>query len=953
MRVRYQKMGTLLAFLAYYRDRAHDRDDLANLLWPEAESDNAKRSLRTALSELRHLFTAEGKRCEALRSDRKYVWLDSDAVITDVAVFEAALEAARRSVSNPVRLRYLKTAASLYTSPLLTSSDEPWVIAQRYDLEEQYVQAVTEIVRLSSEAGDHLEAARIGRGALVRHPLREELLTEVVRALSKAGERSEAILLFEQFEIRLFDEMGLRPSNEALKALEEPAQAPHTRTPVSSYATAQVFVAEPKGDVARVRPVNSLPALIGREREAADILTWLESAHGPSITTLTGLGGVGKSRLALEVADVWAERSGQPVYWASFEDASLHQDVWEYLWERVRPANKKEGMAKADVLATLAEEPCCLILDACELSEGSGQAVWEITGTCSNCRILATSRRPLGIEGEEVYPVVTLELPEPGKKTDVAAESASVRLFVQACKATVHDFHVTSGNAASVFELCRRLDGLPLALRLAAARIGAMPPSAILAKIDEKGHFLTKKGPQLSNRHASLEATLEWSFAQLSEPARHAVLVWSAFAGGFDGLAAARVLGQDEAWELLEEAVDANLVSLGGRNGERYSMLETVRLFAMALARERGSWKASCEVHARYFAEYAEKVKTYPPNEPWSELRDSLGEDMPNLLAAASRGFSGEVPLDFSLRVFAGLRPMFERRSHHLSWSGVATKVSGLADSVSVELAAECYRAKAILALNDVDSPAMREASKRLLEMGVANNIDEWRVSALNGLALADRIDGEFESAERMFLDALNAAERSRSETLYARIQFNLGCLYDAQGRMEDAEDRYEQVVRAIGERGEKRLLAAAFDSLARLACEKRDYSLARRLFSNALVLQEHLLDFYGAALTRANMAGLAMAEGDPGQAVSHLQAAIIVNDEARDLREKRSNLAALAYAQATLGEFEDARASIEECRRLQFAVSVPLRGAEEENLAKAEAAIAAATEQVSRGYVG
>jgi predicted ATPase len=371
----------------------------------------------------------------------------------------------------------------------------------------------------------------------------------------------------------------------------------------------------------RSRVAGTLPAprtsFVGRDAQVAEVMASLDDSR---LLTLTGPGGAGKTRLALAALAVVAHGSGRGVGHVCWVDLAGVQSaglVPETVAGAVgAPANAGDTPVEA-VIDWLGSAPVVVALDNCEhLSEGCAALADELLDACSGLRLLVTSREPLGVVGETVWPVPPLSVPSvEGASVETVAESAAGQLFEQRVRALVPGFRVEPANAAGVARLCRRLDGLPLAIELAAARMRVLTVDQIVAGLDDACRLLVGGARTGPARHQTLRATLDWGHDLLTEPERVLFRRLAVFAGSFDLAAVERVaiggpIGPADMLDVLTHLVDRSLVSVRWSGpSARYRMLATVREYGrerMVAAEEATSVRRA---HLEYYCELAEWVE--------------------------------------------------------------------------------------------------------------------------------------------------------------------------------------------------------------------------------------------------------------------------------------------------------------------------------------------------------
>jgi predicted ATPase len=362
-------------------------------------------------------------------------------------------------------------------------------------------------------------------------------------------------------------------------------------------------------------PVPATP-LLGRDREAAAVAD-LVRGEGVRLITLTGPGGVGKSRLAVEVAQRLGQGFGDGVRFAELASVSAAELVGAAIAAALG-LNTSTGRLIADLKTYLHDRRLLLVLDNFEQVMGAAPLVADLLSAAAGVVALVTSRTVLRLSGEHEFPVPPLPVPRGGADRRAAdvQRYPSVRLFVARAQAASADFELTSANAGAVAEICRKLDGLPLAIELAAARVRLLPPQALLARLGDRMELLTGGARDLPERQRTLRNTLDWSFDLLTADEQAVFARLGVFAGTFDLPAAEAVCGSAAATredpgppvlDTLGSLVDSSLVRPEIDNGEpRFGLLETIRDYALERLRDRGDWPEAHDGHASYFLAFAE-----------------------------------------------------------------------------------------------------------------------------------------------------------------------------------------------------------------------------------------------------------------------------------------------------------------------------------------------------------
>ncbi|MGV9316226.1 AfsR/SARP family transcriptional regulator [Streptomyces sp. NPDC003691] len=664
------KVRALLAVLLTVPGQPVAADRLVDLLWGGAPPANPPGALQTLVSRLRRALAGAGGEGLVVRRAPGYA-LDTGNDTVDFGRF-TALTARARGLPDPrERADVLAGALALWRGPAFAGfTGEPFGRDAAAALEERRLLALEEHAEARLELGEHrVLAGELGL-LVAQHPLRERLRAAQMRALYGAGRPSEALDGFHELRLRLDGELGLRPGPE-LVALQQqilrqapslrsvtvrPPEPPAVALPPPEAAPLTVFLPEsaagartvPEGAPVTVsppepapraapRPRTNLPvpvtSLIGRSGAVEEIRSLVE---GGRLVTLTGPGGVGKTRLATEVAARLAESR-----------AEIHPDgVWLVeLAARAAPGapgggpgagepaeavaaalgvrdDTGHGPGPADgprplldkLVGALRGRRLLLVLDNCEhVVEAVALLVRALLREAPGVRILATSQEPLEVAGERVRPVPPLELPADSGDPAVLRRSGAVRLFLERAAARSPGFALDEGNARAVASICRRLDGIPLALELASTRVHVLGAAQLAERLDDRFRLLTGGLRDAPARQRTLRAMIDWSWELLTAAERTVLRRVAAHSDGCTLEAAEAVCAGDgvapaEVPELLARLVDRSLVVVvHGRDGPRYRLLESVSAYCLERLRAT-EYERVRAVHARWYADFAERA---------------------------------------------------------------------------------------------------------------------------------------------------------------------------------------------------------------------------------------------------------------------------------------------------------------------------------------------------------
>jgi len=595
------RLHALLAYLLLHRDAPQPRHHLAFLLWPDTTEAQARTNLRQLLHGLKQALPAAD---HFVHTDATTVqWRPEAPFRLDVADFEQACalaEAAAQQGDLHTMRAALAKACALYHGDLLPSCYDDWILPERERLRQAMTEALERLLRPLESAGEPRAALAYAQRLLRHDPLREDTYRTLMRLYAACGDRAGVLHVYHTCTSVLERELGVEPSaatrDAYAHALEVEVQAQPVLPPQPSHTNLPV----------------PLTSFVGRARELAELKRLLSSGR---LLTLTGPGGTGKTRLALQLAEEVQETFAAGVWLvelASLADPTLvTSTVASTLGVREQP---QRSIVDA-LLDYVRAKTLLLLLDNCEhLIEACAQLADMLLRAASRLKIVASSREALGIAGETAYRVPSLSLPEPRPLQDLEAlaHNECVHLFVDRAATAYPGFRLTARNAPAVVQICRRLDGIPLALELAAARSRVFPPEQIAARLSDRFRLLTGGSRTALPRHQTLLALLDWSYQLLSEAERVLLRRLSVFAGGWSLEAAQAVCSDGPGEEVLDplvRLVDKSMVvveePLEAAEG-RYRLLETIRQYARDKLFESGEAEHVRDQHLEFFLRFAE-----------------------------------------------------------------------------------------------------------------------------------------------------------------------------------------------------------------------------------------------------------------------------------------------------------------------------------------------------------
>jgi predicted ATPase/DNA-binding CsgD family transcriptional regulator len=625
-----------------------------------------------------------------------------------------------------------------------------------------------------------------------------------------------------------------------------------------------------------------LTSFIGRERELAELK---ETLNATRLLTIIGPGGSGKTRLALRVAEDLAEGfedGARSVELAALTDSDLvPQRVASALGVRELPGRRVTEL----LVEHLSPKEVLLVLDNCEhLIEGCARLVDALLRACARLRLVATSREPLGVAGEIAWPVPPLSLPDvlkPGRERAIGdlLLCESVRLFVERAASARPGFALTVENASAVGRICERLDGMPLAIELAASRVRALSPRQILDRLDDRFRILTG-GRASVQRHRTLKATMDWSYELLSEKEKALFRRLSVFAGGWaleaaEAVCAGGGIPQDEVLDLLCRLVDQSLVVVWEWGGEaRYRLLETVRQYGKEKLEDSGEDEEVGRRHSGFFLELAEIAETAllgPKQETWVER---LEVEHDNLRAALDWSEREPIATEAGLRLAGALQRFWTIRGHFTEGQARLQTLLTLpgASARSAARARACYALGMLYyrrgnyAAGDLKKA--RASFEESLEIFRRLEDEEQIAASLAELGNIHTEFGEYDTARASFEESLMLQRRSGDERGIARTLNGLGWLNFLRGEHAAARPLLEESLAILRKLGDKFYLGACVLYLGCLDCEQGDYAAGRSRFEGLTRLVSFQQYRYVAPLVLEAFVVLAAAQGQAARAL-------------------------------------------------------------------------------------
>lgn len=690
-------------------------------------------------------------------------------------------------------------------------------------------------------------------------------------------------------------------------------------------------------------PAASAP-LIGREKETAAVKQLLQRRE-VRLLTVTGPGGIGKTHFATEVARELIDQFPFGVYFVALASISDHCVIASMIAQTLgvresggqRPQESLKEYLRKSVTA-----PLLLLIDSFEHLLSAAPMLAELLALAPGLKILVTSRAALRVHGEHEFALPTLALPDSkvAATPSSLAEWPAIALFVQRAAAVKPGFTLTPENASAVTEICARLDGLPLAIQLAAARIKLLSPAAMRGRLASRLQLLTSGARDLPARQQTLRQTIDWSYDLLSDAEQKLFRRLSVFAGGFTLEAAESVCDtkQDLGMDVLDglsSMVDKSLVrQVEQMEGEaRFLMLETIQEYGLEKLAASGEEALIRKAHAAYYVVLAEDAATEKEASEIKRWMDRFETEHDNLRAALDWLTEGKHAA-WGLRLATALFRFWEMREYFTEGRQRLEAVLHLPSAATQETAQmRALFAAGILAANQLDYDASEGLLRKNLEIARKHEDKQSVAVSLNALAVVSRDQGKLDAANALFEECLKVWKELGDRSAVARTLSNLATVRRFQGNYQDAGSLYEECQAIFGELGDRTGIAWAFNHQADLLREQGDLPAARALYECGIAAFREVNDRWGIAGSLADLGNLTREQGDYAASGELYRECLSLFQELGHKRGIARGLESFAALAAARGDSERALRLAGVAAALRQSIGAPLTVGEQAKL--------------------
>ena len=822
-----RKMEALCAYLVLHRN-AQNREKLAALFWGDSADELARRSLRTALSALRKEVGES-----FVTTDRETIQLNPEfSMWVDVHETE---QQAREILSG----NHAVIDADLYRGDLLQDFYDEWVLEEREHYRKLLIKALHLSAQVLKASGEYPRAISMAQKIISIDPADEQAYQHLMFCQHVLGNRAEALKVYEECSRRLKEHVGVAPSEDTI-ALYEQIKNSKTGNTLSAKSNLPI----------------PLTSFIGREQELKTLIDIFSTTR---LLTLTGVGGCGKTRLSIQLARQLADQHTDGDWWLEFAAIQDETSLLLTMMKTLGIAESQIDSAEESILKFLRSRKLLLVMDNCEhVISACARLAESILSQCPEVKILATSREALSIHGEIAWLVPSLSLPPVGQTHDLMKWECP-RLFYERATTYRPDLQLNEANTESFLRICRALEGIPLAIELAAARVKTLSLEQLAARLDDKLSLLTTGSRAAQPRQQTLRATIDWSYELLSEQEKIILQQLSVFYGSWtleaaESVCADEEIGASEILDLITHLLDKSLIVSENHDGLiRYRMLEIIRQYGMEKLAKKNEVQHVKDRHARYYSELVQNLASAWYSQAQSTLIKQFDAEYPNLRVALAWGLDDpkrRVTWEYGVNLALALIPHWNFHAELNEGLGWLKKVIDQVDALLAESGTESKERSGLLSLK----------AKTLYEYGALSYY----------LTLHSARMDLFEEAAKIYKELGDERGLARPNLYIAQTAFD-------EGKKELAYEIWLQSLEQFDRAGDRWYAAMVHSFLGWAERKLENYDEAVNEFYRAIDLYNEIGDEWGMSIMLSHLGMTAFQRDDPEKALDFFERRLMI----------------------------------------------------------------------------
>jgi len=904
-----ERPQTLLAYLLLYHHGPQSRQHLAFLLWPDSSESQARTNLRNLLHTLRQALPHSDQ--FLVIEPQTLQWQTDQPYVLDVDKFEQAVDEADKIGDAVESRRWLETAVSLYHGDLLPGNYDDWIIPRREELRQKFLAALERLVHLLEQIGDYRAAIPYAQRLLQQDVLNESTYVHLMRLHALSNDRAGLRRVYQNCVTVLNEELGVEPAPATQTAYQQMLRLDVVLA-TEATAVSEISVAPPPARRPRPLPVFATP-FIGRETELAEIAELLANPDC-RLLTLVGLGGMGKTRLALQTAVGHQPVVRHGVAYVPLASLQVADLLTVAIGDALQLAFSASTDPHTQLCHFLNQKETLLILDNFEHHLESAELVSALLAVAPYVKILVTSRQRLNLQGEWVYEVGGLPLPNTGQ-TGTLSQNCAIALFQQSARRADSRFALTPAVQGDVVRICRLVGGMPLAIELAASWVRLLSCAEIATEIERGLDFLAVSLRNIPERHRSLQTVFNHTWHLLTSAEQQALAQLSVFRGGFTREAAQQIAGTT--LPLLSALVDKSLVRRSETN--RYDLHELVHQYAYEQLQNSCQFESTGSRHFAFFLALAEESKSKLRSGELILWLHLLERDYENLRGALEWSMqdhpveAGNTPFEeyrgqMALRLTAALYLFWKIRIYWRNgraWLQHALDRAATAPATLERI--EAIKAAVLLAIEQMDIQPARKLAEEGLALAQVLNDPESTALIHCALGIVLWKQKEYASARRSCEAALIQFRSLDSKTRMGDALQTLGRIAMNQSDLEAAQPYLEECLAIFQALDDRLGYNAALSDLGLLTYLRGDMKAARSYHERSLRLFREARSVAGIEMTLNRLGDIARCENDYAEARRCYSESLSIFRETGDKDEIPSLLHNLGYVALHEGKYAEA----------------------------------------------